>query len=334
MAKNGIFKQPYQELEERWADYIGTNHAVACSSGTAGLHLALASMGIKPGDEVIVPEFTMIATAWAVTYLGAKPVFVDCGPDLNIDPAKIEAAITDKTKAIMITHIYGRPCKMDAIMKIANDHWLDVIEDACEAHGATYQGKKVGSFGSISVFSLYRNKIIQSEEGGLINTDEPGTKNALDNLKSMGFGKDHDYFHPYLAYNYRMTNMQATQAISELGQIHYKLQQRQEFADYLDQELKQWTIKRPKGSVIWVYDMVFENQPMRDKIFKKLTQKGMEPRLFFKPMSQQPMYFDEKYKQTKAHMYASRGLYLPFTTEWTKLNEIINIIKQSHGITR
>lgn len=263
---NGIFKQPYEQLETAWARYIGTNEAVAVSSGTAGLHLALKALGVGPGDEVIVPDFGMIAAAFAVTYCGAKPIFADCRHEtVDVDGGEIKRKIIDKTKAIIIEHLYGRPV-YETIPIVGLG--IPVIEDACEAHGAEIIGRKVGTFGKLAVFSLYRNKIIQAEEGGLVNTDDPVLANRIRELKSMAFGHAHDYYHHAIGYNYRMTNMQAEHALMELRDIKWYLKQRQAWANQLDQAFSHYTLSRPSGSVIWVYDMVMENQDQRDRVLQ------------------------------------------------------------------
>lgn len=326
METNGIF-EPYQQLEQAWAKFIGAEHAVACSSGTAGLHLSLAVLGIGPGDEVIVPEFTMVATAWAVTYLGATPVFVDCGDDLNIDQEKMRAAITSRTKAIIVTHVYGRPVQW--LPSFLPGSGIPIIEDACEAHGAEIDGQRVGTFGDLAVFSLHKNKIIQSEEGGLITTGSPRHKAALDNLKSMGFTKEHNFIHAYLAYNYRLTNMQAQMALRELAVIGYYLEDRDEFKKYLDLELEELTLYRPKGSVVWVYDMLFPSQYDRDLIYGKLLEASLPVRLFFAPMSMQPMYYSGTFRDLKAFDFSQRGLYIPFTKDTAVLDKTIKIIKEN-----
>lgn len=339
MADTGTSNQAYQVLEQKWSKYIGTRYAVACSSGTTGLQLALAALGIGPGDEVIVPEFTMIATSWAVTYLGATPVFVDCRDDLNVWAEDIDKKITSRTKAIIVTHIYGRLVRDILLM----GHWgIPVIEDACEAHGAEQVlsfpdrigevRRKAGSFGTMAVFSLYRNKIIQSEEGGLINVNDPGLYERMQDLKSMSFGISHDYYHSQIGYNYRLTNMQADVALRELGMIDKYLEDRQEFRKYLDQELNEFTLPRPNGSVVWVYDMVFKDFNTRHRVYTALAEAGMPVRLFFKPMSMQPMYgsIDEpSYFKLLAFDYSQRGLYIPYTPNVATLDKIIKLIKQN-----
>lgn len=303
--------EDYQKLETLFAEYIGTEYAVACSSGTAALTLTVAGL-VKEGEEVIVPEFTMIATAWAVTYNRAVPVFVDCGDDLNIDVNKIEEKITSKTKAIIATHIYGRPANMERILDIAEKHDLLVIEDACEAHGASILGQKVGGWSDAGCFSFYKNKIISSEEGGIITTNNKELADLLRDLRSMAFGDKHDFLHHRIGFNFRMTNMQAKKAIQELEKIDEKLAIRRDWANYLDGILKEKTIGRPAGSVIWVYDILCENEKERDEKMKFYENEGYKTRHFFKPMSMQPMYLGD-FENLKAFDFSKRGFYIAYS---------------------
>lgn len=307
-----------KELEQKFAEYVGTKYAVACSSGTTALQLALAALKIGPGDEVIVPDFTMIATAWAVSYLGATPVFVDCGDDLNINVDKIEQAITPRTKAIIPVHIYGRVCDMDRIMELAYEYNLYVVEDAAEAHGATYKGKRVGSIGEIGCFSLFANKIISAGEGGLITTNSERVYKQLQHLKAMAFNPEHTFVHRKLGYNYRMTNLQACIALAQLERIDEIIEKRNQICKWYDEDLKQFAIKRPEGSVLWMYDIIVGGK--RDEMVKRLKEEGIETRVFFKPMSQQPMYRGNfmAIGTPKGYEAAKVGMYLPTYTDLTR----------------
>ena len=175
-------KQPYQILEEKYAKFTGSKFGISCNSGTSALHLGLLALGVTRGDEVIIPDFTMVACGYAVVYCGATPVFVDCDDTLCIDPSLIEAKITTKTKAIMPVHIYGRLCNVKEIMRIAKKHHLKVIEDACEAQGAVYKSKA-----DITCYSFYENKIIHAEEGGMCTTDNKKYAEKMNYLKNMAF---------------------------------------------------------------------------------------------------------------------------------------------------
>lgn len=304
-----------EEFEEKFAEYIGTKYSATCSSGTNALILALRALGIGRGDEVIVPEFTMVATAWAVTHVGATPVFVDCADDLNIDVDLIQDKITERTKAIIPVHVYGRPADMTSINVIAKNYDLFVIEDAAEAHGATINGTKVGALSDIACFSLFGNKIITSGEGGICTTNNKAYAEKIKYLRSMAFDKHHTFLHHHLGYNFRMTNMQAAVGLAQLEQIDEFLEKRDKIRTWYDHYLKDYTINRPIGSVLWYYDLLLQN---RNTIMQRLEREGIETRLFFKPMSMQPMYLNENADYSKALLASQHGFYLPTFTDITK----------------
>lgn len=198
------------QFEKSFQDFCGTKYAISCANGTVALHLALLACGIGKGDEVIVPTLTYIASANAVSYCGALPVFVDSEKDTwNMDPAKIEEKINERTKAIIAVHLYGHPVNMEPILKIAEKYGLIVIEDAAEAHGAEYKGKKVGSIGHIGCFSFFGNKIITTGEGGMITTNDDALNEKIRLLKNQGMDQNRKYWFPVIGYNYRLTNLQA-----------------------------------------------------------------------------------------------------------------------------
>jgi perosamine synthetase len=207
-------------FEEAYANYIGTKYATSCSNGTAALHLALLACGVGPGDEVIIPDLTFAATANAVLYCGAKPVLVDVEEKTwNIDPVLVENVMTSKTKAIIAVHLYGNPCDMDALMAIAERHKVYVIEDAAEAHGAVYRGRKVGGIGHIGCFSFYGNKILTTGEGGMCVTNDKKLLDTMELCKNHGMKKERRYFHEVIGFNYRLTNIQAAIGLAQLEQL-------------------------------------------------------------------------------------------------------------------
>ena len=237
MESGGLAQGPRVQLfEERFADYIGVSHAVATSSGTAGLHVALLAHGIDVGDEVVTTPFSFIATANAIVFTGARPVFADIGEDYNIDPEGILHAITPKTKAVLPVHLYGCPAEMRAIREIAEDHNLAIIEDACQAHGATYEGKKVGSFGT-GIFSFYPTKNMTTGEGGMITTDDEGVAKRARMLRDHGSSRR--YVHEMLGYNLRMTDMGAAIGMVQLTKLNDFNSGRIRNAAHLTGELKQ-----------------------------------------------------------------------------------------------
>ncbi|MEU9116152.1 DegT/DnrJ/EryC1/StrS family aminotransferase [Streptomyces sp. NPDC048483] len=302
-----------QRFERAFAEYNGIAHGVSCSSGTAALTLALRALGIGPGDEVIVPEFTMIASAWAVTYTGATPVFVDCADDLNIDVTRIEEKITARTKAVMPVHIYGRRCDMDAVMDIAYQYNLRVVEDSAEAHG-------IRPVGDIACYSLFANKIITAGEGGVCLTDDPKLAGQLAHLRAMAFTKDHSFLHKKVAYNFRMTAMQAAIALGQVERLDDILETRREIERRYDEGLAgiPGITLMPPRDVLWMYDLRAER---REELREFLANESIETRLFFKPMSRQPMYFQPEWPSLKANTFAEDGLYLPTHTDLTAADQ-------------
>jgi dTDP-4-amino-4,6-dideoxygalactose transaminase len=249
-----------------------------------------SSVGITAGDEVIIPDFTMAACGFAVSYTGATPVFVDCDDTLCIDPTLIEAKITKKTKAIMPVHIYGRLCQMDKILKIAKKHKLKVIEDACEAQGAVYKSKA-----DITCYSFYENKIIHAEEGGMCTTDNKKYADHINYLKNMAFGDKHDYFHKEIGYIYRMPNSQAKLALQSLKDYPKENERRRK----LEKELSPFMDKRPYRDAVWVIDTLISIP----------TIPNHAERPFFKPLSSFPMY-GGCCQSPKAKYYSERGHYM------------------------
>ncbi|WP_093796786.1 DegT/DnrJ/EryC1/StrS aminotransferase family protein [Streptomyces sp. Wb2n-11] len=301
---------PYvKKFETAFAEYNGSAHGVACSSGTTALTLALRALGVGPGDEVIVPEFTMIASAWAVSYTGATPVFVDCGDDLNIDVSRIEEKITPRTKVIMPVHIYGRRCDMDPIMDLAHQYGLRVVEDSAEAHG-------VRPVADIACFSLFANKIITAGEGGICLTDDPYLAEQMAHLRAMAFTKDHSFLHKKLAYNFRMTSMQAAVALAQTEQLDSILATRREIERRYDEGLSgiDGITLMPPRDVLWMYDL---RAGRRDELMDFLKDEGVETRLFFKPMSRQPGYLDPVWPSLNANRFSEDGFYLPTHTGLT-----------------
>lgn len=300
-------KQPlYKELEKAYASFVGSTYAVSCNSGTSALHLALMSLGISTGDEVIVPDFTMAACGFAVSYTGATPVFVDCWDDLNINVEKIEAKITKKTKAIMPVHIYGRLANMDALMEVARKHGLYVVEDACEAQGAVYESKA-----DITCYSFYRNKIIHAEEGGICTTNNVELAKKMNHLKNMAFDTEHSYYHDVIGYNYRIADSQAAKALKSLEQASSNIAKRQQIEDWYDQNLSE-NVKRPRRNVVWVYDI---NVPFdkRPSLLKKID----GSRYPFRPLSTMPMWKNQE-TGALAMFYSQNIMYLPVSPEISK----------------
>jgi len=305
VLKSGMLAQGPKaaELEEKFAKFIGTKYAIATSSGTTALHVALLAHGIGPGDEVITSPFTFIASANSILYTGARPVFVDIDEEnFNIDPGNIEKAITKKTQAIMPIHLYGSSCDMTRIMAIARKHKLIVIEDACQSHGAAWRGKKVGSFGT-GTFSLYPTKNMTTGEGGMITTDSREIYEKANLLRAHG--SKVRYYHDILGYNFRMTDINAAIGVEQLKKLPKFNKARQKNAGHLSKN-----ISGIKGLITPYIDKnvthVFHQYTIRitpefglsrDEVNKKLNEAGIGTAVFYPlPINEQKVYMELGYK--------------------------------------
>jgi len=287
-------------FEEAFAEMCGVKHAVATSSGTTALHVALLAHEIGPGDEVITSPFTFIASANSVLFTGARPVFVDIDPvTFNVDPAQVEDAITPRTKAILPVHLFGLMAEMDALMDIAEAHGLIIIEDACQAHGAAYKGKKAGSFGT-GTFSLYPTKNITSAEGGMITTNDDEIAERCRVIRQHGMRRR--YYHDELGFNFRMTDVHAAIGLAQLGKLERFNAQRMANAAYLTAHLRGVTPPTvPEG-----YHHVFHQYTVRvpggkrDELAAYLRENGVGTGIYYPvPIHQQTYYVHELgYDQT------------------------------------
>ena len=311
----------YKKLEEQYAKYIGTKNCVAVNTGTAALHVTLEALQLPEGSKVIVPDFTMYASGLAVYYARLEPVFVDCDENLLIDLDQVEQLIDEKTKVLMVTHIYGRVVDMARVMKIAKKHNLRVIEDACEAQGAIQNGKMIGSF-DIGCFSFYRNKIIRGEEGGAITTNDTELSEKIADMKSMAFGDTHDYYHKTIGFNYRITDLQSELILNSLSNVEENLSIRKEITDKFNTLFPQKYKMQNNREVVWVYDMI---HPNADKVVKKLKSIGINARHSFKPMSMMPLFKKEKVGPVSLKK-SKEVFYLHIDTKWTEkdIKEVYN----------
>jgi len=310
-----------KQFEQEFASFCSTKHAMSCSNGTVALHLALLALGVKPGDEVIVPTLTYIATANAVTYCGAKPIFIDSEPQTwNIDPTLIEQSITARTKGIVVVHLYGHPADMNPILSIAKKHDLFVIEDAAEAHGALYNNKIVGSLGDIGTFSFFGNKIITTGEGGMVVTNNDVLEERVRLLKGQGVDPQRRYWFPMIGYNYRMTNIQAAIGLAQLENFHWHLKKRREVAGlyykYLGglEDLIELPVEKEWARhSFWMFSILIKKnlKISRDELMQHLEKDGIETRPVFYPMHIMPPYFNPDAELPVATDVAARGINLP-----------------------
>jgi len=364
-----------QKFEEEFAKYLKVKYAVTTTSGTTALHLALASLGIGPGHEVIIPALTMIAVPYAVLYTGARPAIVDVDRDLfNIDPEKILEFIqkgcrfdgrkkilinkkTDRTvKAILPVHLYGHPCPMDRIMAIAGDYSLRVVEDAAEAHGALFypnndlqQAQYAGAIGDVGCFSFYANKIVTTGEGGMVVTNDAKVADRARSLKDLAHAPQKRFLHTELAFNYRMTNVQAAIGVAQLEEIEKYIEIKQDMASRYKRLLagvggltlpcqKEWA-----RNVYWMYAVLVEKEfgLARDEFMVKLKAEGIDTRTFFIPVHEQPVFAKEKEYRGLSFPVAEElsriGFYLPSGLALTKsqieevCRAIIRISASSRG---
>lgn len=333
------------KFEALFAKKVGAKYAVAVNSGTSALHLAMAVLGLEPGDEVIVPTFTMISTVFAISYMGAKPVFVDSDEYYQINVNQIEEKITKKTKAILPVHIYGHPVDMDKIEAIAKKHNLAIIYDAAEAHGAEYKGKPIGGRGMASCYSFYANKIIATGEGGMVVTNNKKFADLARNLKDVAFSTERHFWHKRLGYNFRMTNVTAAIGLSQTERYEKLVQAHINNAKYYISHLSKIRgIDLPKTApwaknVYWMFGIeVTPEFPMtRDKLRQFMANQGIETRTYFVPIHLQPYYYEANKGKIfpVAERLSERGMYIPSSSKLSRkqadrvINSIIEASKQT-----
>jgi len=322
-----------EKFEKEFANYCGSKYGVCCSSGLAALHLACVSIGLKKGDEVIVPTFTMAASINAIIFTGATPVLVDSDNETyNIDVNQIEKKITPKTRAIMPVHIYGHPCDMDPIKELVKKYNLVIIEDAAEAHGAEYNGQKVGTFGKIGCFSFYANKILTTGEGGMCITDDFELAEKMKRLRNHSFDVPR-FIHNEVGFNYRLTNIQAAIGCAQTENAEMLVEARRlvglKYNNYL-RGIKGIILpieKEYAKNVYWMYGVVLteEIKMSKEEVMEKLKERGIETRSFFIPMHKQPAYYNKTVENSPecteefpvADYISKRGFYLPSSSDIT-----------------
>ncbi len=314
-----------KKFEHKMSTTVGRKYGIAVSNGTAALEVAVQALGIKEGDEVIMPAFTIISCAMAVTKVGGVPVLVDS--DLhtwNMNTEEIESKITSKTKAIMMVHLYGLPVEADKILTLAKKYNLKVIEDAAEMHGQTYNGKHCGSFGDISTFSFYPNKHITTGEGGMVVTDDEELAERCRMIRNLCFRKDIRYIHDEISDNYRFTNLQAAVGLAQLERLDEFIDRKRKMGRYYTEHLKDvkgliLPIQKTNyaDNIYWVYGLVLEKDiPVDNKLIQKLlAEEGIGSRTFFWCMHEQPVYqrqgLFENETYPSAEYLARKGFYIP-----------------------
>jgi perosamine synthetase len=314
-----------KEFEQKFAARMGRKHGIAVCNGTAAIDAAVEALGIGPGDEVIMPTFTIISCIAQIVRNGGKPVLVDSDPiTFNLDVKKIEAKITPRTKAIMIVHIFGLPVDVDPLLDIAKRHGLKVLEDAAEMHGQTYKGKPCGSFGDISTFSFYPNKHITTGEGGMILTDDDELAETCRSLRNLCFQGNKRFVHERLGWNLRMTNMQAALGVAQLERLDEFVSRKREMGKRYTEMLSDCRgvhLPLPRTdyaeNIYWVYGIVIDEPRGVDAthVMQQLAEKGVGTRPFFYPMHQQPVlrrmgFFDGVHLPVSERLYR-QGFYIP-----------------------
>lgn len=305
------------QFENKFAEYIDIKHAASVCNGTVAIHLALVALGIGPGDEVIVPTLTYIASVNAIAYTGATPVFCDSEPETwQLDPVDVERKITQRTKAVMAVHLYGHPCEMTTLQSICKANNLFLIEDCAEALGTLYKGKHVGTFGDISTFSFFGNKTITTGEGGMVVTNDETLFERSRHFKGQGLAHHREYWHDVIGFNYRMTNIAAAIGLAQLEQIETFISRKLEIAKwykkYLDLNKVQFhTEARDARHSYWMVSILVKDPSLREPLREHLKERGIETRPLFYPAHTMPMYSARYQKHTNAENLGWRGINLP-----------------------
>lgn len=341
-----------ESFEQAWANYCGMRYGVAVSNGTTALQLAVACLNLQPGDEVIMPTFTIISCAQAVTYNSGIPVLVDAEPRTwCMDVKQVAAKITPRTRAIMPVHIYGHPVDMDPLISLANQHGLAVIEDAAEAHGAEYlceRGsssavwRRCGGLGDISVFSFYANKLVTTGEGGMVLTNDAQIAEQARSLRNLCFKRERRFHHSELGYNFRLTNLQAAIGLAQIDRMPETIAKKRWMGEAYTQRLQHLTVlqlpvEEPWArQVYWMYGLVLDEstQLTAVELARRLQEQGIETRPFFLGMHEQPVYTsrglfkDEHYPV--AERIARQGLYLPsgLTISEAQVDEVCQAVEK------
>lgn len=311
-------------FEASFTNYLGTNGSVSCSNGTVALHLALDALGIGPGDEVVVPSLTYVATVNAIRYVGARPVLVDVTPGtLVMNPVAFASAITPATRAVIAVHLYGNPVDMDQVIDLARARGIAVVEDAAEALGSRYRGRMVGTLGDVSTFSFYGNKVITTGEGGMVTYRDPSLGAAVRIRRGQGQDPERRYWHTVVGYNYRLTNLQCAIGLAQLEQVHAKIKRRSQIQNryarnlgsvpelFTPLEVEPWA-----DAVCWLYTGLVSTDAAltRDELMDSLQRRGIESRPIFYTVNQMPAHRDLTGSFPVSVDASTRGISLPTHT--------------------
>ncbi len=342
-----------KEFEQKFAKFLKKKYAISVSNGTAALQLAVESLNLRKGSEIILPSFTIISCILPLIRCGLKPVLIDSDLSTwNMNVEDIEKKITKKTKAIMVVHIYGMPTDMKKILKLAKKYKLKIIEDSAESIGLTFDGKQCGSFGDVSTFSFFANKHITTGEGGMVVTNSLKIANRCRGLRNLFFNNERRFKHYELGWNYRLTNLQAAIGVAQLEKLNYFIKQKRKMGDYYQKHLNILskyvylpTIKNKHSkNVYWVFGIVLRKNTKISlkKIMRELKQRGIETRNFFWPLHQQPIlkkmgYFHNS-KYPNAEFLSKNGFYIPSGLSLTQKDQkyviktLINIFKNKNNV--
>lgn len=332
-------------FERAFAEAVESEHATTASNGTTALHLALAALGIGPGDEVIIPALTFIASANVVVYTGATPVFVDVDPiTWTLDLAQVRAKITPRTRAVMPVHLYGHPADMTGLCALAAEYGIAVVEDACEALGARVAGRPVGAIGTIGCFSFFGNKVITTGEGGMVVTNDAALIERVELLKNHGMSPKRRYFHPIVGFNYRMTNMQAALGLAQMEQLPGFIERKRAIAARYHARLRGVpglrlpTEEAPCTSVFWLYTMLVDPASGldRDGLASRLAERNIETRPTFIPITDMPPYQEAGERYPVSRRIAERGISLPSGTALTdeQVDLIAGAVREAVGASQ
>ena len=323
-----------QEFESGFAAFVGTPHAVSVCNGTVALHLALLALGIQPGDEVIVPSLTYIASVNAIHYVGATPVFCESLADTwQMDPSDVERLIGPRTRAVMAVHLYGGACEMSRLTALCERHGLKLIEDCAEAIGTRVGGQHVGTFGDVATFSFFGNKTITTGEGGMVVCQKPGLDSKLRHLRGQGLAENREYWHDIVGYNYRMTNICAAIGLAQLERAESILRRKTNLAERYREALAPTPLafqatRSDEVSSHWMVTVLTPTASDRDPLRISLAEAGIETRPVFHPVHTMPMYRDEELALPVATSIAARGINLPSWHDLPDscLSDIIGVI--------